>query len=401
MAIMLDSSNAHAGGGSPIVNQARVYPPSFLEYVWYATLIYAMLGQAWGIVMPLVGGVVWVLVAVGCALTVGTQNRGVYRPIMLALCCGVSMVLIEMIFHEPDERALTEGVAILTWLALLISVQSLCLRPGFLYRFALLALAIALASLPFVSLKGDGKVMRAFAIGTGLSNGNVLGMWFGFCTVFSVFWGFQCQKPFMKIASWIVASGCLYIVALTVSRAPLFAIVLACIVGFRNELKKSFVPILLFTLLLTMVYASGMFDTEIDYYTARGAEKSGRDKLWPAAMERILDSPWVGVGLDNIRILQGTRYVNPHNGPLHIALGAGIFPLICFLGYLARAGIGTLRIMRGFYTQEAALLPPLVVFALIEIMVLDATFMSPWTVVVLGLAARASQVHDGNRSMIT
>ena len=374
------------------VSDSVSYPPAFLEYVWYAAVAYAMLGQAWGIVIPSVGGVVWVLIAIGCFLSVSHQAARVYAPVGWALAAGISMLAIELIFHggEGESRAISEGIAIIGWLALLVIVQTLALRPGFLQRFALMAFAIGLASLPYVSLRGT----RAFAIGTGLSNGNVLSMWFGFCTVYFVFWGFQFQKPAWRLALWTTALGCLYMVAITVSRAPLLAIGLACVVGLRSTLKRSFVPLLALVLLIILVYASGAFDEEIGYYVARGAENSGRDRLWPAALERILDSPWIGVGLGDIRLKYGpTKYVMPHNGLLHIALGTGIVSLICFLGYLFRAGRGAFHIFRTDHMGKAALLPPLVVYAFMEIMVLDATFMSPWTVVVLGLAARHSDVQ--------
>ena len=225
-------------------------------------------------------------------------------------------------------------------------------------------------------------------------------MWFGFCAVFFVFWGLQQQNPLLRAASWTGALGCLYMVGITVSRAPLLAIVLACIVGFRSALKQSFVPIFAFSVLISLVYVSGVFDTEIGYYSLRADQKSGRDKLWPVALERILDSPFIGVGLDDIRVKSGHRYVNPHNGPLHITLGAGIVPLIFFFGYLGRASMGALRIMQESRPGQSILIPPLVVFALMEIMVLDAAFMSPWTVVTLGLAASASRVDGDSRSII-
>lgn len=361
-------------------------PPAFLEYTWYAAVAYAMLGQAWGIVIPSVGGVVWVLVAICCFLSVSHQASRIYEPVTLALVSGISMLAIELIFHgeEGESRAITEGIAIIGWLALLVIVQALTLRPGFLQRFALVAFAIGIASLPYVSLRGT----RAFAIGTGLSNGNVLSMWFGFCTVYFVFWGLQLDKLFWRLASWTTALGCLYMVTITVSRAPLLAIGLACIVGFRSTLKRSFVPLLGLGFLVILVYVSGAFDEEIGYYAARGAENSGRDRLWPAAVERILNSPWVGVGLGDIRLKYGPdKYVMPHNGPLHIALGTGVVPLICFLGYLFRAGRGAFHIFKNEQIGELTILPPLFVYAVVEIMVLDATFMSPWTVVILGLAA--------------
>lgn len=180
--------------------------------------------------------------------------------------------------------------------------------------------------------------------------------------------------------------------AISVSRAPLVACILACLVGLRSVLKRAFVPAFSLGLLICVVIISGVFDEEIGYYSSRGTEETGREVIWQAALDRFYDAPWIGNGLGDIRVRRGAgRFINPHNGLLHIAVGVGVFPLICFVGYLMKAVIGAFHRMGRIDEGEAILLPPLVVFALIEIMVLDYTFMFPWAVVVLGLAAKAGE----------
>lgn len=381
-------------------SKAVLCPPAFLEYTWYAVLFYAMLGQAWGIVIPFVGGGLLMFVAATCYLSVSGQALQVYKPIAWALCTGILIIAIQVSFHAGGDRAEAEITNLLSWLEVLIIAQSLSLRPGFLQRFALVALAIGVASLAFVNVRVVGGVMRAWASGTGLANPNALGMWFGCCTVYFLFWGVQCRDPMFRIVSWTVAVGCFYVVLIAVSRGPLLGVVLACIVGFRSALKGSFVPLLTLALMLSLVYVSGIFDEWFGYYAHRSAEKTGRDILWPVAMERILNSPWVGVGLNDIRMeLHPGFYVNPHNALLHIGLGAGIVPVISFLAYLCRAAIGALHIMRREYVGEAALIPPLVAYTLFIIMLGDFAFMVAWPVVVFGLAASADQAQTRQRSM--
>lgn len=376
-------------------------PPAYLEYLWYVSLVYAMLGQAWGIVIPSVGGLLLVVIAVACFQRMGTWAAHVYKPIVWALATGILLIAIQLLFHEEDQQALSEGIAFVGWIATLIIAQSLSLRPGFLQRFALVALAIGIATLPFIKMSGGGDMMRAGASGTGIANPNSLGMWFGFCAVYFIFWGLECRKTDLRIFAWIAALVCLYVVMLTVSRAPLLAIALACVVGLRSALKRSFVPLLSLVLLTSLVYTSGVFDEKIDYYMTRGAEESGREKLWPKALERILNAPFIGYGLGDIQLPRssGNGYINPHNGLLHIALGGGILPVICFLMYLKRVGIGAVQLSRTAQAGEATLLPPLVTFAVFEIMVLDMVFMSPWTVVVFGLVARTVSADAARRSM--
>lgn len=392
MAITSNFKTTQAGDAKQTTSKNRAYSPAFLEYAWYASLVYAYLGAVWGIVIPAVGGAILVVLAVACVLSIGDRVIPLCKPVIWGFYTGTSVLLVQLIFHDLTDGAISEIIAFIGWLALLIIVQTLVLRPNFLHHFSLVALGIGVASLPYLNIRNVGGVTRAWASGTGISNPNVLGMWFGFCAVYFLFWGLQAQKTYLRAVSWAVALGSFYIVTLTVSRAPLLGIVLACIVGFRSALKRSFVPVVSFVLLLSLVYASGVFDEELGQYASRGAEESGRGRLWPAAVERILDSPWVGVGLDDIRIRSRSgKAIPPHNPVLHIALGVGLIPVICFLGYLFRVALGFRSPMQRPQVGNGTLVPPLVAFGLFDMMTLDLAFMSPWVVVVFGLAAGATQ----------
>src|SRR5687767_5036831 len=92
------------------------YPPAFLEYMWYASLCYAMLGQVWGIVIPSVGGAILLLLAAACFLNVVGQTLRVYEPVALALCTGTFLIAIGFIFHEWTEQAWYEAVTFVGWL---------------------------------------------------------------------------------------------------------------------------------------------------------------------------------------------------------------------------------------------------------------------------------------------
>ena len=366
-------------------------PPAYLEYVWYLYLFYWMLGAVWGIVLPDVGGVIWVLIGVASLLQVGNHAILVYKPVGWALCTGGFAIGIQMLFHGWSGRvAQHEITEFAYWISLLITVQALSFRPGFLQRFALLATVLGVACLPYIQVREVGGVMRAWATGTLISTPNALGMWFGFCTVYFIFQGFQYQTLMLRAASWSVALGCFYVVLIAVSRAPLVAVFVACLVGFRSALKRSFAPLMAFAILIYLVYLFGVFDEWLDYYLLRGTEESGRGRIWPAALDRISGSPWIGFGLDDVKVLNGYgKLVNPHNPLLHLMLGVGVIPTICFLGYVFRAIAGAVRLVRREQEGEAMILLPLVVFASLEVMNLDFAFMLPWVVVVFGLAARA------------
>ena len=370
----------------------EAYPPAFLEYCWYVNLVYMFLGQVWGIIIPLVGGAIWALVAVGCFLSVYRRAKLVYRPVAWAFYAGILVIIIQVLFHRASQEAWRAGIDVLAWMAMLLSAQALSHRPQFLQRFAVVMLVIGAACVPFIQVRSSGNVMRAWASGTGIGNPNGMGLWFGFCTVYSVFWGFHSQKQTHRAVFWTIAAGCFFMVLLSVSRAPLVAILLACVVGLGSVLKRGYIPLLLFTLFMYVVYLFGLFDEWLGYYAARGTEETGRSGLWATGVERFLNAPWVGYGLDDVKVMRRANFfANPHNGPLHLALAAGIFPVVCFMMYVVKAIIGALRVMRSGFVGEAAIIPPLVAFGVIEVMILDYAFMSPWVVVVFGLATRADQ----------
>jgi hypothetical protein len=273
------------------------------------------------------------------------------------------------------------------WLCNVVVAQALSLRPGFLHRFAVAAFAIGLMVLPYVHWIQEGANLRAAAFGTGISNPNSLGMWFGFCTVYFFMWGLQTRGYLGRAVSWALGLGCVYIVALTISRGALLGVALACVVGLRSTLKRGFVPLLLFVLLIWGVYESGVFQEQINRYLERGTVESGRAVVWPLALERALDSLWTGVGFDALTLKTGwRRYTTPHNALLYLVLGWGIVPMICFLGYLALAVTGAFHILRKNLVGEAALLPPLVIFAMLQLMIADTFFMLAWVAVVFALA---------------
>ena len=300
---MMDAAHeklgTHASIPEETIRGTAPCPPAFFEYAWYVILAYAMLGQAWGIVIPSVGGALLGLLAAACFLNVGAQASRIYAPVGLALCTGVWVIAAQYFFFSP--RAFDDSMPFVGWLFTLIIVQALSLRPGFLHRFGLVAFVIGLGVLPYLQLQDDGSgLTRVRASYTGISNPNSLGMWFGFCAVFFLFWGMQARTFTLRAVYWAGGLGSLFMVALTVSRGPLLGIALACVVGLRSALKRHFVPVFVLVLLMWLAYVSGVFQETIDAYITRGTEETGRGRLWPVALQRLVDSPWVGVGLEAV-----------------------------------------------------------------------------------------------------
>lgn len=359
-------------------------PPVYLEYAWYVSLTYATVGEPWGVSIPIAGAGLLVILTMACVYYVGDRVFEVYAPASWALCTGIVVIAINYVFY--DVYPLGGTLSFVNWICTMLIAHVLLLRPEFFRRFALVAFAIGVCSLPLISVRNVGGIVRAWGAG-GMSNPNVLGMWFGFCALFFLFWGLQAKKTIVRASSWAAALGALYIVFLSVSRGAMVGIILACVIGLRSTLKQYFLPFLSVVLVFLVVYASGVFDELIDQFVTRGTVESGREKLWAQGIPRVLDSPWIGVSEDDVKMpLPNGLYTTPHNGLLHIALSAGIGPLICYLIYLARVGAGTLRMMWKMNYAEDLVLPPLVVFGMFQMMVSDYAFMSAWDVVVFALA---------------
>src|SRR4026207_178705 len=121
----------------PASSETTSCPPAFLEYIFYVSLAYAMLGEAWGVVIPSLGGSVLALLAATCVLSIGGGASRVFATAAFPIATAFSVLAVQFFFHddEPFDHSLT----FVGWLLYVIVVQALSLRPGFLRRFALLA----------------------------------------------------------------------------------------------------------------------------------------------------------------------------------------------------------------------------------------------------------------------
>ena len=369
-------------------------PPAFYEYGFYAVMTYAHLGLAWGLNVPSMGATALVLLAVACLVNVRFRIVKVFIPIGFALCCGVSVIAVQVAIHSDDSFA--ETTPFMTWLIMLIIVRTLSLREGFLHRFALAALGMGLLTLPFLSFDyGDGAI-RASVRGTGLSNPNVLALWFGFCYVYFLVLGIETRTLAVRVVAWSIACGCLYVVGITVSRGALLGLAAASVIAFQRSLKQSAFLTLFLVLVSSIVYQSGLFDSIMDFFVERGTQETGREILWPLAFQRFLDSPWEGVGLAQSYMTLGSKLVGPHNGFLYIALACGLVPLAFFLAYMVHAGWGAFH-ADPKRSPDAPFLPPLFVLALVKIIVSDESFMSLWIIVALTCAVSTTHSFPRER----
>ncbi len=374
------------------------------EYIFYTLNLYAILADSWGVFVPLLGAGGMALLAMHSLWRLRKDVRWIYVPLILPIGCALVLVLVQVAIHGQSPIA-DINRQYLNWIFLLIVIQSLLLRDGFLHRFGIAATTLGLILLPHLVLNyGNAAATSVQRVGldVGFANPNDLGAWFGFCCVFFTVVAIETRRNFVRVVSAIVAAGLLLIVGLTVSRTAFGAVAIAGVIAARHILKRGFLPALLSVVLVSVIFVSGYFNEVIGLYTERGMEDSGRFVLWPLVIDRLLDSPFFGVGGDKLgTYVPGMREaVTPHNGLLSVALAAGIIPSAFFVAYWIKA-------LRGAYTlsrrqvQDAPFQLPLVIYTFIVALFGAAVFMTPWAVVTLCNALprpRTSRMIIGRRA---
>jgi len=363
-----------------------------VEYIYSALLFYNNLGPVVGLPAGEGSGPMLLLLGIYCSLSLGQARKAVFQSLRLPILCAVFEILVQVLVHgvSPFDSHVRYFV---NWIVGLVVIHSLFLRPGFLHRFALTLLCLSLTALPFLSSGGDFSVERASATGDisgDFRNANGVGIWFGFCCTYLGVLGLETRRNLVRIASWLGAAGCLYVVGLSVSRTALLATALALVVAFRRLLKRGFTPLLAVVMLAWVVFVLGIFDAATARYLERGDEETGRLAVWPAALERYFESPITGVGISNIGtyIPEKGKAYTPHNTFISFALGSGTIPLLLFLGYLIR----TFRqaSSAGAPADYGPFRLPFLTYAFLICVAGDYSFMAPWALLALSIPSAST-----------
>jgi O-antigen ligase len=267
------------------------------------------------------------------------------------------------------------------------------MRKGFLHRYALASGVIGVLLLPHLNLSYEvtAEYQRAgLDTSVGLSNGNALAAWFGFCCVYAIVRGIETTRAFVRIVCLLVTIGALFVVGLTVSRGALVGIALATLVAICRSPKRVLVPVLLLAVSVLVGVGSGLFDEAIDSYGARRSEETGRLLTWPIVIREFLSSPLAGTGVSKAEVFVDAKNegVTPHNGFLFLALTSGIMPLVFFSRYWWLACKGAIGALRAG-TPEAPFMVPLVLYTFVTTLLTNQAFMYDWAVVTLSIAVAA------------
>jgi O-antigen ligase len=365
---------------------ARYLPPQWFEYWFYAQVFYSVMGPKIGLSIDLLGPAMLALLGGLCAMRMGKHATAILRPVAALLACGVSVVAVQVLVHG-DSLMGAYTRSYIPWMTGLVVVQYLALQRGFLHRFAIAALLVGLSTLPYLrAFAFDSS--RAALDGISIGNPNDLAAWFGFCCVYFTILGLETRRSWMRAISWLIAVGCLYVVGLTVSRAPLFAAAFSTALAFRRVLKRGFFPFLALIVLAWIAYGLGLFEQSAAKYVQRGLEETGRLIVWPLAIQRFLQSPFVGVGGDHTNTYLPTAgiAVAPHNGFIYIALGFGVVPLLFFIAYWLQL-FGKVLNPPSRPHEDAPFLTPLLIYSFLIAMNLNEAFMQPWMMVTFATVA--------------
>lgn len=369
----------------------RLVPPWFIEYGFYASIVYGIIGPFVGLQIDRLGIVFLAGLAFLCFLGYRERALDFFKLLVFPIGLGISYILIQYMYHGLSILNVEYVKAFLPWMFTLIVVQALSFRPGFLHRYAKLALILGVFFLPFLRVQEYGEDMTRAALKGGfgiLSGANGLAEWFGFCVVYFFVFGVVSQRQKIRLVSWIIATGCLFIVTLTVSRGALIASVVGIVLASREFLKRGFLPIMLLVMLVGIAYGTGVFDQAISFYTMRAVEESGRGFVWPRAFELFLTSPLTGVGASNVKIfVPGVASImTPHNTFLFLAVAGGVVPLIFYMAYWIQAIMAAALKPRNGLADPSAFALPLVIFSLLNCLLGNLTFMNPYVIVSVATA---------------
>lgn len=377
---------------------SRLMPSRGIEYAYYVSIVYSVLADVLGLSIPILAGGMIFGISACCIVQLQSRAKAVYEPIGWLLACATSFLSIQIIIH---------GISItddnirpfITWMLGLIIVHSLCLRPGFSHRFPIVLFVLGAMMLPYLSFS-PGEFDRAsvgLEVGGSLSHSGGLAEWFGFCAVYFAMLGLETKRPLFRAGAWLIAVGCLFIVTLTVSRGVLIAAVLAITVGFRGLLKRGFIPLLVIIALAGIIYESGLFEQAVSHYSDRGMEETGREKLWPAAIDRIFTSPLVGVGISDIGMSLSSSYKKspPHNSFLYFALSSGVLPLAFYVAFWIQATRRSFLHAEGL--KDGSFRIPYLLYTFVCVMLGDLGFMSFWALLALSVGAGSGISYSTKR----
>jgi O-antigen ligase len=374
-----------------VVRRSNATPPRFVEYGYYLSFIYGIMGSAYGFSTNLLGAGMLMALAVLCIMSLRSRAMSVCAQIAFPLGCAVSFVVLQILLYHKSLMA--EDVRyFVTWTLALIIIQSLSLRQGFLHRFAFITFGVGLLTLPYMrSFMSNLEFERVdLEHSIAIANANDFAAWFGFCAVYFTIVGLEAKRNVSRIPSLLIAVGCLYVIGLTVSRGTLLAVAIAIVIALRRLLKRGFIPVLSLIIFSWTIYELGLFERSAAFYSARATQETGRFLVWPLAIKRFLSSPLAGVGVSNIatHVLGIKEPFTPHNSFLFIALASGIIPLAFFVSYWWRAAKGVLR-ANAQGLADAPFQIPLLIYAFLVAQQGNAPFMAPWMIVTLSTAIAA------------
>ena len=361
-------------------------PTGKLECIYYLAMGIPLIGPALGLEIRY-SGVVTIAVFVACVLRL-QPLKAVFAPIALLAACIISFVPIQIIVHR--ESIFGESILhYIYWLVNLMIVHSLCLRRGFSFRFPLVMFAICVITILFVgyTIGEDARAVVDTEVAGELRTPAAFAQWFGFLAIFFVIVGLNGQRRLIRLCAWLVAVGCVLLLALSVERGPLLGVALASVMVFRQQLKRAFIPVLVLVSLIGIISLGGAFDAIFSNYQERAFEETGREVLWPAAIERIFSTPFAtlfGVGESNILFPLGYgKSSPPHNAFLHIFLASGVVPFAFFVAFWIQAAW---RSAHAKGQDDDSFRLPYLVYSFVQYMVVDI-ITSPWALLALCVAA--------------
>lgn len=254
----------------------------------------------------------------------------------------------DLILARRHLMAYIIGFALL--LLLVNNIDSPQTLNGLMATLALNGWVLVLAGVGTILTKGYIPGTRLAVLGM---NENLMGIQ-TLVTMMGVLWQVMQPSPQHKrlkvLASWAFLLAAIALVAASGSRGSAISL-LVTLLAFRFwKPTRAWGGLGLLVLVLGVILAPLLFSTTLERFAIPRGDTlfGGREALWQATWNLILDHPWLGVGIGNarhavrpyvllLRSIGGSESAATHNPVLQVWAETGLPGILLYLGVLGSA----------------------------------------------------------------
>lgn len=347
-------------------------------YLFY--IVYTNIFSAYGIEIDNLGVLILGISAVLILFSSHPVRIFESAAVTLSTLIAFYMFFVVGLAHQEFMMQLFDQFA--TMMLSAIIFVFLIRRPGFFKRILITMYIAGVFSYWNADVSEYGRLQG----GGTLTNPNTFAAWMAFCCLGLAMWGFHARNMIEKVGTWGMMFYGLVIIGLTVSRGALVALGFAMLVFLLVYAPRSTSMVNIFITILFIGIGTFAFTRTPIYlditesYEERWDKDTGREELWPAALEKISQSPLLGYGSGGLKIVTTTHVHSSHNPFLTTGLIGGIFPpLLLGVMYV----LGFFRMEKWKPIDGVFWLPAFFVYVFVMMNFSNWYFIRPWAMLTI------------------